>query len=156
MHITFLGLEIDIQSQQVTVAPEKMKAAFKRLKSTLAKDSVTLKHLQSLLGHLNLLTRALSGARTFLECFVTLTRGITHKSQKIELCTGSKKNLEMWVTFLQSFNGSRMILANELLSSEVIELYTDAAKSIGFGAYYSGHWFQWNIRYSGGYSIAYL
>ena len=90
---------------------------------------------------------------------MALTRGITHKSQQIDLCAGAKKDLEIWVNFLQSFNGSRMILANEWLSSDVIELYTDAAKSIGFGAYYSGHWFNgtWDMAgVKGDYSIAYL
>ena len=88
----------------------------------MAKDSVTLKQLQSLLGYLNFLTQAVSGTQAFLQCLVALTRGITHKSQQRGLCTGAKNNLEMWVTFLQSFNGSRMILANEWLSPEVIEL----------------------------------
>ena len=41
--ITFIGLEIDTESQQINVPPGKVKAALKRLKSTLAKNSVTLK-----------------------------------------------------------------------------------------------------------------
>ena len=48
----------------------------------------------------------------------------------------------MWKRFLTEFNGVTFFQSNEWFDTDSIMLFTDAAGSIGFGAYYQGKWAQ--------------
>ena len=80
--ITFLGLGIDTVTQQVKIPKKKLAECKRRLKNIARKSRVTLKQLQSLLGYLNFLCRAIAGGRAFLQRLVALTRGKSKKGQK--------------------------------------------------------------------------
>ena len=55
---------------------------------------------------------------------------------------GAKKDLSMWLQFLQDFNGISMFLDKDFCSNVDLQLFTDAAGRIGYGAYFQGHWVQ--------------
>ena len=46
-------------------------------------------------------------------------------------------DLEMWKTFVGSFNGKSMFLQDRFLIGDMLSLYTDATVSFGYGAIYS-------------------
>lgn len=157
--LTFLGLEIDTNAQQVKVPQCKLDACGQKLKAVQNKSSISLRELQSLLGYLNFLTRAVSGGRTFLQRLVHLTRGVLDKTVAIEIGSEAQADISMWLCFLKEFNGVTMFLPSEWLQSSVIHLYTDAAKTLGFGAFFKGRWFNgtWQeVNVSANNSIAYL
>ena len=159
--IVFLGLQIDTQLQQVRIPPDKLIECNVRLHDALRKAHVTLRELQSLLGYLNYLCRAVAGGRTFLQRLVALTRGKSRNSKrnKIRLSVVAKADIATWITFLDNFNGTCMILPEEWLSSDVLQLWTDSAMSVGFSAYLKGAWFCGSWQGAGvapGHSIAYL
>ncbi len=47
----------------------------------------------------------------------------------------------MWLHFLSSWNGISFFYNDFITQPEDIQLFTDAAPSIGFGGYYGGKWF---------------
>ena len=68
-------------------------------------------------------------------------------------------DIEMWLQFLESFNGVTYFLPSVWQSSSVIHFYTDSAKSTGFAGYFKGSYIQgtWaSIAVSPRNSIAYL
>ena len=52
------------------------------------------------------------------------------------------KDLLWWHTFLDTWNGRSLLMAPKWVSNITLRLFTDSSGSIGFGAYFQGHWFQ--------------
>ena len=48
----------------------------------------------------------------------------------------------MWKAFLSGWNGRSFFSDSTVFTSPDLELYTDAASSVGFGGYFNGQWFQ--------------
>ena len=48
----------------------------------------------------------------------------------------------MWKAFLSGWNGRSFFLDSTVSTSPDLELYTDAASSVGFGGYFNDEWFQ--------------
>lgn len=49
--------------------------------------------------------------------------------------------MQMWLSFLDKFNDTSMFLHDKFLSNKTLDLYTNAAKSKGFGGVYGSRWF---------------
>ena len=157
--LVFLGLIIDTDSQQIKIPTDKLLACRDKLCSVQNKKELSLKQIQSLIGTLQFLSRAVRGGRTFLQRLVHLTRGIVDESRPITLGSEAQVDIAMWLQFLKEYNGTSMILPREGLHSDIIHLYTDAAKTVGFGAFFTGRWFNgmWkDVGVSHNNSIAYL
>ncbi|KAL2081723.1 hypothetical protein ACEWY4_023576 [Coilia grayii] len=54
---------------------------------------------------------------------------------------GCLKDLELCRLFLNQWNDLSMFYDDHALSPEDLQLYTDAAPSVGFGGYFAGQWF---------------
>ena len=48
----------------------------------------------------------------------------------------------MWKVFLSKWNGCSLFLESSTTPTPDLELYTDAARTMGFGGYFLGKWFQ--------------
>ena len=138
--ITYLGLEIDSVSQTVKVPRDKLNALVDRLVTALSEQTLTLRSIQSLIGSLNFVCRAIAPGRTFLRRLIDLTVNETHANARIRIGRGAKEDIKMWIAFLRRFNGTSMFLNEHWLSNSTLELFTDASASIGFGAYFQGRW----------------
>ena len=79
--------------------------------------------------------------RTFLRRLINLTVGIKRPRYLIRLNRETLSDLQLWLTFLESYNGRSFFLDNIWLSSAKLHLYTDAAGSLGYGAVFGLHWF---------------
>jgi len=102
---------------------------------------VTLKELQSLIGLLNFTCSVIVPGRTFLCHLINLTVGIKYPHYFIRLNRETLSDLQLWLTFLESYNGRSFFLDYIWLSSAKLHLYTDAAGSLGYGAVFGSHWF---------------
>ena len=67
--------------------------------------------------------------RAFLRRMIDLTKGVNKPHHHIHLSRGAKLDIMLWLRFLDDFNGRSSL-----------QLYTDAAGSIGFGAVFDRHW----------------
>jgi len=140
--ITYLGLEIDTIRREVRVPRDKLEKAMGMIDQALAAKKMTLEQLQSLIGSLSFLCKAVSPGRAFLRRLINLTWGIRKAHHKVRINAEAKRDLSMWKTFLSDFNGVTFWQVQEWVWSDEIQLFTDSAGAIGFGVYYQGQWTQ--------------
>lgn len=140
--LTFLGLEINTDEMLIKIPQNKLDALKEMLEKFLFLKRVTLKDLQSLVGSLNFFGKAIRCARAFNRRFYDLTKHAKKPHHFIKLNEETKEDIRMWLTFLKSFNGKSYFPESDWTSNDVIELFTDAAGSIGMGcgAYFSSEW----------------
>ena len=115
------------------------------LNSFKPRRSVRLVELQSLIGTLQFACKVVVPSRTFLQWVINLTRGVPSRFHHIRLNKEFFRDLDMWKVFLANWNGRSFFLESFPTPSADLELYTDAAGSIGFGGYlqgkrFQGHW----------------
>ena len=120
---------------------DKLDRARTLLQSWRKRSSCQLKELQSLIGILQFACRVIAPGRTFLRCLIALTCGIKQPYHFVRLNAGFYKDLSMWELFLTNWNGISLFLESEQTPSPSLQLFTDAAGSIGFGGYLAGQWF---------------
>ncbi len=140
--LVFLGLEIDSIAMQVRIPIEKVNEIVQLIHTFLSKKSVTLREMQSLLGSLNFMCRAIVPGRPFCRRLIDVTCGIKCPHYHIRISSGVRKDLTTWLQFFQSFNGISVFQERFWLTNEDVCLYTDSSAAVGngFGAYCQGNW----------------
>ena len=140
--ITYLGLQIDANNSQVQVPQEKVSALLHMLHEFMTKSKVTLREMQSLVGSLNFVCKAIGPGRAFLRRLLDLTRGVSQPHHRIRISKGAKADLAAWIEFLIHFNGTIQFPDQVWHGNAFFQFYSDAAASIGFGIYFDGRWAQ--------------
>ena len=140
--LVFLGLEIDTVNQTVSIPEDKLKSVIEKVRGASEASALTLRALQSVIGSLAFVCRAISPGRAFLRRLIDLTIGVRRPSQKIALSVGARSDLKMWLVFLRNFNGRAIFPDQFWWEDSDIQLFTDASGEIGFGGYFRGRWFQ--------------
>jgi hypothetical protein len=140
--LTYLGLEIDTVNKLVKVPQPKVEALVNQLQKAAKAEFLTLREIQSLIGSLNFVCRAISPGRAFIRRLIGLTIGVTNSRAKVKVGVGAKGDMSMWLTFLRNFNGACMFLETQWTSNLTLELFTDAAMSVGFGCFFQNKWAQ--------------
>ena len=140
--LEYLGLEIDSVRKQVRVPRDKLDKTIKALDMAIRSRKMTLLQIQSLIGSLSFLCKAIHPGRTFLRRLIGLTCGVKKSYYKIRITMEVKLDLLMWNTFLTQFNGVTFFQEKDWICDDSINLFTDSAGSIGFGLYFRGRWAQ--------------
>jgi len=155
--LTFLGLQIDSVVQTVSVPQNKLEKITEKVQAAMQAKELSLKEIQSLIGSLSFICKAISPGRAFLRRLINLTCGIKSAYYKIKLSKGAQADLRMWLTFLQHFNGTSIIPMQVWHDEKDLQLFTDASKNVGFSGYFRGKWFNGKWRKScANYSIAWM
>lgn len=71
---------------------------------------------------------------------IDLTKGVKKPHHHIHLSRGAKSDIMLWLSFLEDFNGRSFFFGDVWETSQTLQLYTDSAGSIGFGAVFGRHW----------------
>lgn len=146
-NLVFLGLEIDTVAMMVRVPVQKRVELVSLLQKFIARRSITLKQLQSLLGKLNFVTKAIAPGRAFVRRMHNATIGIINPHHFIRLNQEMKDDMQLWLKYLQDFNGKVYFSEAEWSSNLILDLFTDSAgaQDLGCGAYFQGEWcyFSW-------------
>jgi hypothetical protein len=140
--LTYLGLEINTTLRQVRVPSGTILATRGAIERALGANKLTLQQVQSLIGSLGFLCKAIRPGRAFLRRLINLTRGVSKSYYKVRITRGAKDDLAMWHTFLMEYNGVTFFQDRHWVNNESVQLFTDSAGSIGFGMYYKGKWSQ--------------
>ena len=90
-----------------------------------------------LIGTLQFACKVVVPGRIFLQRAINLTSRFHHMRLNKEFF----KDLAMWKIFLSKWNGRSFFLESTPTPTQNLELYTDAAGSIGFRSYFQGKWF---------------
>ena len=138
--LSFAGIELDSVSFEARLPLDKIDKCLSVISDFLTRKKVTLKELQSLTGLLNFACSVVVPGRAFLRRLIDLTIGIRSPYHYTKLNREVKSDLKLWQSFFASFNGRSFFLEDVWDSSDKLELYTDAAGSLGFGAVFGRKW----------------
>lgn len=140
--LSYLGLEIDSVAREIRVPEDKIADLVKKLNWALQREKISLKGIQSIIGSLNFVCKAIAPGRAFLRRLIDLTRKVDRPYYMIRLTRGAKSDMRVWLEFLAHFNGQVFFRAPGWCGSDDIQFFTDAAAGIGFGIYFGGRWAQ--------------
>ena len=139
--IQFLGLDIDTLAESITVPAEKIQKARLEINNILSSNKCTLRVWQSLLGLLQFMCRAVVPGRAFLQNMYRLTAGCSKPYHKIRITKNVKKDLLIWLEFIDNFNGVSLYKEEMFMSPSAINIFTDSSQSLGAGAVWGNYWF---------------
>lgn len=155
--ISFAGIELDAVRFEGRLPEEKLIRCKDILSDFLKRKKATLRELQSLIGLLNFACSVILPGRAFLRRLIDLTCGVRHPTHRIRLTQAVKLDMSMWLNFLCDFNGASFFLHDTWNTSSSLQLYTDSAGSIGFGAVFGSMWCygEWPKKWKS-FNIAFL
>ena len=84
--------------------------------------------------------------RDFLRRLLDLCRGLRKPHHRVKLTVGVKDDLKVWEQFLIFFNGKCFFMEDNVVSTDMLQLYTYASGKYGYGALLETSWFyaEWN------------
>ena len=134
--IEFLGLTTDSNLMVVHIPQDKLNDIFIILTKMIHSRKATSWELQSLVGKLNFITKAIPVGRSFTKRIYQAFTGIPNH-RHIDLRRQVLSDLHMWKVFLQCFRGWAPIIHTRELHSHAVELFADAARNphLGWGAW---------------------
>lgn len=103
--LSYLGLEIDSVAREIRVPEDKIADLVKKLNWALQREKISLKGIQSIIGSLNFVCKAIAPGRAFLRRLIDLTRKVDRPYHMIRLTRGAKSDMRVWLEFLAHFNG---------------------------------------------------
>ena len=65
---------------------------------------------------------------------INLSIGVKELHHFVKINKEAQLDVLVWLEFLSNFNGKAFFLYEEQVSSDALQLYTDAAGSVGYGA----------------------
>ena len=139
--LTFAGIELDTLPMEARLPLDKTTKCKTLISILLRRKKVTLWEIQSLIGLLNFACSVVVPGRAFLRRLIDLTKGVKFPHHFIGLNKSSKADLGLWQSFLDDFNGRSFFLNDAWHDSLSLNLYTDAAGSLGYGGIFGSEWF---------------
>jgi hypothetical protein len=145
--LTFLGIELDTIAMEARLGAPRL-AELQQLLRVWgdAKHECTLKELQSLTGKLNFACGVVRRGRAYLRRLIDMQRAFkatagTTMSTRHRLSHAARGDVRWWRDFIDDWNGRALLYELEWVTSERIELFTDACLE-GYGAAYGNRWFR--------------
>nr|XP_055053787.1 uncharacterized protein LOC129438918 [Misgurnus anguillicaudatus] len=139
--IEFLGINLDTIKFQASLPKEKIDRIILVSSTHLDSPNCSKRELLSLLGHLNFAMRIIPQGRPFISHLLSLASSVVRLEDQISLTNQCREELKLWITFLKQWNGLSFFYKTLASLPSDIQLYTDAAPSIGFGGFYQGRLF---------------
>ena len=139
--LQFAGITLDTILKEAHLPEDKLVKCRTQLVDFCSRKSVTLKELQSLIGLLNFACCVVVPGRGFLRCLIDLTKGVRKPTHHVRLTRESKHDINIWREFLSAYNGKSFFLGSRWATSRNLNVFTDAAGSLGYGAIFGKHWF---------------
>ncbi|PFX27885.1 uncharacterized protein LOC111327038 [Stylophora pistillata] len=138
--LSFVGIELDTVLMEAKLPRDKLDKCVTTILEFQHRKKVALRELQSLIGLLNFACSVVQPGRAFLRRLIDFTIGIKSPSHKIRPNQEVKIDLNLWLNFLEDFNGKSFFLDDNWLSYSKLNLNTDASGAHGFGAVFGSHW----------------
>ena len=139
--LTVLGIELDSLAQVARLPSDKLCALKELLRSWLPRKWCNRHELESLIGHLHHAAKVVWPGRTFLRRMIDLLCCFRKKDHPIRLNREFHLDLAWWHHFLDQWHGVSFWLYPGLSPATDLEVSSDAAGSLGFGAFFKGQWF---------------
>ena len=133
--LPFLGIDLCTISMTAYIPLDKLVAYSKELLTLFDRNFTTKSQLRQIIGRLNWATSVVQGGRPFIRRFIDLTMGIKHNFQKIKVTSGIRHDARVWLRFFTSHHGRVMFLPKSWISSDAINLHSDASPQAGAFVY---------------------
>ncbi|XP_053404896.1 uncharacterized protein LOC128558742 [Mercenaria mercenaria] len=143
--LTYLGLDIDSKNQTIRVPSEKIRKAISRLQPLVKNQKkITLKQLQSVVGLLNFISKAIPAGRAFLRRLYDAMAYAKKPHHFIRISRNMRNDATTWLEFLEKINDTCMFSELDWLHDDTLELFTDVTlavgvTSMGHGRFLNGH-----------------
>ena len=143
--LTFLGLELDSNRQEIRLPPTKIREITAELDRWSCAHKTTKRKLLSLIGVLSFAARAVPAGRLFLRRLIHLSTKVQRLHHHIRLNQEALADIVWWKSFLPDWNSRAYFSDPSAVDAHDLDLYTDASGRFGCGAYFQGQWFhhQW-------------
>ena len=100
------------------------------------------RELLSLVGKLSFACKVVPAGHIFLCRLIDLSTTVKRLHHHIQLTTDAHLDLQWWLDFLPCWSGKTLILDSHWTPSTRMQLFTDASRKNGWGAYSAGRWLQ--------------
>ena len=151
-----LGIEVDSLQQIARLPADKLQSLVQLLKWWAGCRWCNKKQLESLIGHLHHASMVVWPGRTFVRRMIDLLCCFRRNDHPIRLNKEFQLDWYWWQQFVRGWNGVSFWLFRGLGPIIDVEVTSDAAGSVGFGASWGSEWFngRW-IPLQMQFSIAY-
>ena len=135
--LTVLGIELDTAAMEMRLPSEKLERLSTLLKYWRGRKAGSRKDLESLARMLQHACNVVRPGRIFLRrVYELLARTYSYKPHYlVRVNAECQADLGWWVTFLEAWNGT-LILRPLRAATPEVELWSDASRSWGRGAYW--------------------
>jgi len=137
--LVYLGIEIDTQANLIRLPQDKLTSIKKELEEWGVRNKCTKRELLSLIGKLSFASKVVKPGRIFVRRLINLSTTVKKLHYLISLNKEARADIQWWATFVSSWNGIS-IIQSPTMSSDSLELFTDASSLKGFGAVFGNHW----------------
>ena len=140
--LTFLGITLDSSTQQLSLPLDKQEDILHCIRGWGGRHKATKHELLSLIGKLSFAAKVVPAGRLFLRRLIDLSTTAKKLHHHIRITVDAREDLAWWERFLPEWNGVAMFLEPDWTSADILNLYTDASGTSGYGAYFGGAWFR--------------
>ena len=137
--LIFLGIEIDVVARIIRLPADKFRELQVNLQRWALKRKCTKRELLSLIGSLSFACKVVKPGRIFLRRLIDLSTTVSSLHHHIDLNLEARADISWWVDCVQFWHG-RSFFQDDVVSSDALELYTDAS-ALGLGGVYGAQWF---------------
>lgn len=137
----YLGIILDSKAMQARLPQDKVSRISIMLGTFMHRKTCTKRELLQLLGHLNFASRIILPGRSFVSYLLALATSVSELHHHVHLSVSCREDMHMWMLFLKQWNCVSFFHELTITSAHDMELYTDAASTLGYGGYFQGHWF---------------
>ena len=138
--LEFLGIVIDTDLMQLRISRERLESVMEELQHWQGRTHAQKRDILSIIGKLTFVSRVVRCGRTFVRRMIDTAKQVKHLHHKIRLTREFKADIEWWAMYLPSWNGVSVFFDDDWVSSEALDLYTDASNQ-AIAGYFSGAWF---------------
>ena len=138
--LQFLGILLDTVRFEARLPHDKHQELSALLAMTVPRRKCTQKELLSLLGMLSFAARLVPLGRTFMRRLFDRAYSVRAPHHHVDLSAACRRDLQWWQWLLSTWNGCSFFLQAQWTPAPDLHLYTDAARSHGYGAVYGAHW----------------
>ena len=144
--LTFLGIEIDSQAEELRLPADKLLALKEALMYWQEKKACRKRDLLSLIGSLSHAAKVVRPGRAFLRRLIDLSTQAKELDHYIRLNLDARSDIVWWNCFVEAWNGTSLV-TSILSNPPDITIATDASGSWGCGAVWGARWLQ--LQWSG-------
>ena len=140
--LIILGIELDTIKRQARLPQEKLTSLLEELHSFIllhrTERMCTKRQLLSLIGKLAFACKVIPAGRIFLMRLLDTAHCRDCLSDKIPISDDGLQDILWWQKFAR---GTAFFLEPNWTPAPELQLFTDAASTLGFGVYWNGAWF---------------